>query len=438
VIIASAGNYSGNGFGNFGTISNCPSTSGGIDGTGGVYFAVLLCGGSDLTSCNITFTGAGWAMDVTSSNWAVEGWQVHGNSGTGAMVADGSAATVHDIAFINNVIFNVGIGLGGLDNGMSHDVPGATGFDYTYYIANITQNSEQNTVCTAATVMAGPASIDSNVGTHFMMYGGFSYNQPNNGCASDIENFMFDTWDAHGVVNQSVMLNNISWSAYRFGIQIFMQNFNNVGALHDFVENNTSFNANTSNVGGQGDINIQMDNPGAPTFLVINNIADAAQSNTCGLLLGGMSGPSSLANITIGTTGNENILNAPMSGNDECLFNGASAGTNFTGSPGFTNTTDLLANQSGAPNCAGFIVVTGCMGWNANTSTLTTPSVISDLTPSCTHCAGKGYQLPSVTCVSSGAIFNLYPSRLKGIVPLWYDGTNLFERVDLVTKPCNL
>ena len=44
VIIAAAGIYPVQP--NWGTVSNCPSTSGGIDGKGGVYFASVLCGSS--------------------------------------------------------------------------------------------------------------------------------------------------------------------------------------------------------------------------------------------------------------------------------------------------------------------------------------------------------------------------------------------------------
>ena len=56
VIIAAPGAYRTSGIGNFGTVSSCPSTSGGIDGTGGIYFAVLLCGD--------TVSVGGWV-----SNW---------------------------------------------------------------------------------------------------------------------------------------------------------------------------------------------------------------------------------------------------------------------------------------------------------------------------------------------------------------------------------
>ena len=434
VIVAAAGSYSGHGLGAFGTVSNCPSTSGGIDGKGGVYFATLLCGGADLTSCNLTFSGTGWAIDVTKNNWAVEGFQVHGNSGTGALVADGSAKTVHHIAFINNVVYNVGIGIGALDDGVHHDVPGATGFDYVAFVGNITQNAEQNTICTAATVMAGPASIDKVAGTHFLMYGGFSYNQPNNRCGSDVENFMFDTWDAHGVTNQTVMMNNVGWSAYRFGIQIFIQNFNSVAGLHDYIYNNTVYNNNLIGSSGFGDINIQMDNSTAPIITAYNNIGVSSQSGDCGLLVGGRYGPNSLANVILGTTGNQNVAyNMANPSNSKCLYNGAALGANFLVNPTFNNTSDLLANRSGPPSCAGFINVTACMGWNANSQTLKNPSVIYDLTPSSTY-AAKGYQNPSVTCTANA----LYPTWLKGIIYLNWNGTSLTENADLVTKPCGL
>ena len=86
-------------------------------------------------------------------------------------------------------------------------------------------------------------------------------------------------------------------------------------------------------------------------------------------------------------------------------------GTNFFVNPSFTNTTDLLANQMGVPNCAGFTNTTQCMGWNAETRALTTPSVISDLTAGCGNCAGRGFQRPSVTCDVNAD----YPVWLKGI-----------------------
>ena len=154
----------------------------------------------------------------------------------------------------------------------------------------------------------------------------------------------------------------------------------------------------------------------------------------------------SVPNITFGGTGQENVFNSAQTScrgaagpygacdsafsvllDDQPLPSGA----NFYGtSPGFINPTDLLANHTGAPDCTGFISITSCMGYNAYTQTVTSLSVIEDLTanPNCGgvtgRCVGKGYQLPSTNCVTSsstgfgGRIYNDYPAWLKGIVYL--------------------
>src|SRR5579871_2431601 len=84
VIIAAAGSYGQWIFGvnSWGAVSNCPSTSGGIDGKGGIYFATLLCAGPYVTSCAVN-GGAFEAFRVSQSNWAVEGFSATQNS-TGA------------------------------------------------------------------------------------------------------------------------------------------------------------------------------------------------------------------------------------------------------------------------------------------------------------------------------------------------------------------
>ena len=112
---------------------------------------------------------------------------------------------------------------------------------------------------------------------------------------------------------------------------------------------------------------------------------------------------------------------------------------NFFVNPSFTNTTDLLANRMGVPNCAGFETTTQCIGWDAATKTLTTPSVISDLTAGCANCTGKGFRRPSVTCVANAD----YPVWLKGINYLHaLDGFVANSRIQgesgLATKPCNM
>src|SRR5215475_503771 len=54
VVIAAAGTYTNNfSSQSFGTVANCPSTSAGIDGTGGINFATILCAGPDLEACKV-------------------------------------------------------------------------------------------------------------------------------------------------------------------------------------------------------------------------------------------------------------------------------------------------------------------------------------------------------------------------------------------------
>jgi hypothetical protein len=445
VIIAEPGAYGSSGLGSFGKVSNCPSTSGGIDGAGGIWFAVLLCG-STLGSCTDDKTGTTeWAVDVASDNWAVEGWVVSttvNNNAPAGFVADGRSATVHHIAFVNDIAYSVGIGFGGLDNGTSHDVPGATGFDYVAFVGDIAQNAQEWNGCTSEMSLAGPATVMSLTysGTHYLYYGDFAWNTGKNGCSSDEENYMFDTWDAHGVTSQSVIMNNIGWSAYRMGIQFTFGNYNSIAGLHDYVLNNTEYNDNLAN-GAFGEFNVQENNATAPYIFGYSNIGLGTQSTSCALSIGTSQTSSSLANVVFGATGQQNVFYAIGGGRATCYYNGytGSRNVNYNVNPAFTNTSDLLANRTGAPNCTGFTNVTACMGWNANTSTLTTPSVISDLTPTCgADCTGAGYQKPSTTCVSSGNFYTYFPTWLKGIVYLQWNGSSLTENSDLVTKPCKM
>jgi hypothetical protein len=445
VIIAETGAYGSSGLGSFGKVSNCPSTSGGIDGEGGIWFAVLLCG-STLGTCTDDKTGTTeWAVDVASNNWAVEGWVVSttvNNNAPAGFVADGRSATVHHIAFVNDIAYSVGIGFGGLDNGTSHDVPGATGFDYVAIVGDIAQNAQEWNGCTSEISLAGPATVTSITysGTHYLYYGDFAWNTGKNGCGSDEENYMFDTWDAHGVTSQSVIMNNIGWSAYRMGIQFTFGNYNSITGLHDYVLNNTEYNNNLAN-GAFGEFNVQENNASAPYIYGYSNIGLGTQSTSCALSIGTSQTSSSLANVVFGATGQQNVFYATGGGKATCYYNGytGSSNVNYNVNPAFTNTSDLLTNRTGAPNCTGFTNVTACMGWNAKTSTLTTPSVISDLTPTCgADCTGAGYQKPSTTCVSSGNFYTYFPTWLKGIVYLQWNGSSLTENSDLVTKPCNM
>ncbi len=98
VIVAASGAYTGGS--DFGQPTGCPSTSGGIDGAGGIYMAVLLCGGASVGDC--TLTGA---MDVATNYWAIEGWSTT-NPGGFCYLMDATASgttRTHHVAFINDI-----------------------------------------------------------------------------------------------------------------------------------------------------------------------------------------------------------------------------------------------------------------------------------------------------------------------------------------------
>lgn len=490
VLVAAAGDYSANdGFTNWGTVSGCPSTTGGIDGAGGVYFAVLLCGGSDLgtggchmnctasgsnpnmvSSCNVGSCGAcASAFEMQSNNWAVEGWTSNAGGTTGYNVIVDACASgttiIHHNAFINNVFYNSADGIGNTDCGMNTNIPG-NGTDYFAAIGNITQNAAQGQYnggsvpffCSAGIVDVAPANFDSNAGTHVLFYGNFTYATATTTCNSDQEGIMFDTWDEHAYTGLGVITNNMVWTNARFGIQLFYQAVHTSPVNNQQVLNNTLFgnDALVAGIFSAGEINIQSsasDMSDTANITVTNNIGRTEWATpgggpaTNGYIYGLQVGVTTGSSITIGGSGTQNIFKglAPACQDTSCdagnnvTSAGLSFGTNTYTDPNFTNTSDLVSNWVGVPNCTGFVTVTACMGYNANTQTLTTNTPISDLSPTAAGMSGKGYQLPSTTC-SSGAANGTYPSWLKGIVYLHYNSTSgiITENGDLVTKPCGM
>ena len=467
VIIAASGTYNAN-FAGWGVVSNCPSMSGGIDGTGGVYFATMLCGG-DLGSsgCIINCaTGAcagTAAMNITNDNWAIEGWQCNGNgNSTGDrcyQVYASTASTIyHHVAFINDIAYNANQAYGGNDFGLNHSLPGSggNGVDYVAVIGMYAQNTGGDVICLGSIHGSGMANSDTNAGTHLIFYGNINIKaaQPS-GCVSDGEAYLWDTWDAHGFQGTGVEVNNIGTQAARAGWAGYYQALN-VGSTSTVwkIYNNTMYadeqlNSNQSLL---MEYNLQSATSALPYLIeMYNNIGvtqypyqgNASSNGTVyALNVGGNYGGSG---SFIGGSGEQNIFKGNAStctgtcdsGNNVEEFNGGSFGTNTYVSPAFTNTTDLLANRLGAPNCTGFTNTTACNGYNATTSTLTTPSIISDLVPTAGGMTGKGYQLPSTTCASGGVVAD-YPAWLKGVVYLHWNGTSITENADLVTKPCGL
>src|SRR5258707_2883495 len=475
VIIAASGTYNGD-FSTWGTVSSCPSTSGGVDGTGGIQAAVLLCGGTDLgaNGCKINCatgacnTGAGdgthgnavkAVMQLNKNNWSIQGWQGNGNGTTGrGFQMDtclSSTQIVHHVSVINSIIINANQGLGA--TGCLHDgtaVPG-NGFDYTAWVGVIVENAAQDSICLGAVDIVGPANFDTNSGTHMYIKDTFVSSSFATPCItiSDAEGILLDTLDGHAYSGQIVIDNNAAWNTMRNCIQVFYQNYHNTTPIIN-IHNNSCYNnlTNVGNDGGGAEINTNNSNQGGLnigipwTTTIQKNIArnthdlsDSTTKHIVALVSGG--NPASTA-MTIGGTGTENVflssstvaLGTCDSTKSACEFNSNSFGTNIYVNPNYANESDLNTNWLGAPDCTGFPSTTRCMGYNPLTSTLTPNTPIADLQASCTGCSGKGYQLPTTVCNTNAE----FPAYLKNLVRLSWNSSNstITQVYDLSTVKC--
>lgn len=449
VIIAATGNYdSANFSNNWGTVSGCPSTSGGIDGTGGIYFAVLLCGGADLEACQTT--NKSW--NINKSNWAVEGWK---SSKPGTGYADrvfdptGGAGSIHHVAFINDIAFNTA-------QGFHTDASITNGVDYFAVIGSFAQNASQEVDYPGSSIDAvNQVAFDSAAGSHIVFYGNIVSSGLCPTCPYDSEAFMLDSWGQNNYPNQGIIVNNLAFNNARYCIQVVGSNGTGTGRPPMKFYNNTCYgnNVNTRGDWADGEINLGVSaNNNWPVTITDNIILTRTLS---GLSLDGQGG--SVYGLVVGNSMTAvnvsgNIFKGQMTscrGTAGCDpgFNNASFGTlanlnvsaNTYIDPGLNDTADLFRNRLGTPVCSGFVSVTQCAGYDATTKALSRPSIIYDLQPTAAAATTKGYQLPSTTCMPSGTgVVADYPGWLKGIVYLHAEGNTVTQRKDLVTLPCGL
>lgn len=443
VIVAATGTYNSNNFQITNTPGSCPSVSGGIDGAGGIYAAVILCAGN-VGQCAITDTSNSRSVNFNASYWAIEGFAVT-NTGNGvAFAQDCTSNTLrHHLFFINNVVYDTGAGF-------SFGTCGGTGsWDYVAVVGNIAQKANTHSACTSSLNFVVPKNFDS--GTETRVYADSNYvikGSGNAGCTSDGNGIIADTFDQQSYTGQAVFSNNIVFTSRQYGIHIFSQENTTVNPLV-YVLNNTTYDNGNPTVSGSfyvGEITQQNVKFRQVTQ---NNISrtSAASRNGATLYAFQANSINSQANTvaTTGGTGNENIFKGSATvcnsnqgsggcdaGKNVIEDNGSSFGTNTYTDPAFNNVTDLINNQSGTPDCTAFENVTQCMGWNAVTATLTNPSVIYDLTPSAGGMTAKGFQSPTMACAANA----LFPAHLKGIVYLRWTGSVVQQRAGLAKVPC--
>ena len=475
VIIAATGTYGGSTFGaTFQQPTNCPSTTGGIDGSGGIYFAIVLCGGTDIGSTNgCVISGAGntdgfasMSIDDGISNWAAEGFYFDtgctntgspGNCSRSFGWRNCNGTKAHHLALINSITVNSQQAWGPNDCGNSHGV--AIDFvDYDAAVGNLIYNSAlngdyQGGICVGAIDFVSQGNWDTAAGTHGYMYNNYGIKNQSPACATQYDgHFLYmDTPESHLFTQLMVFANNLGYLSTRGCITLTSSGEATPGPTVK-IYNNTCFNdVVNANDTQFGDIETNSGNDTSEWVSVTlsNNISqNTVVTNSGGAAPYAVASAGKITTLTVGGTGTENVLKSAQS---SCISGGPvdcdpgnnvaygvyvgpvfPPGSNFYVDPVFTNTTDLLANHVTAPNCTGFTNTTACMGWNANTSVLTTPSVISDLTAGCAQCAGKGFQRPSTTCAANAD----FPTWLKGIVYLHWTGSAIEQRHDLATTPC--
>lgn len=484
VILAQAGSYNFNNFQSWGTVSNCPSMTRGIDGTGGINFAILLCAGSSVGDCSIPPSGCAVAnsaaMNINANNWAVEGWKVSlgykpdPSPCTGFGIAIDTSlgpGVLHHIAMVNNIAtFNAS---GFAVNSMGSNNGSGFGADYWAIVGNIAQDSAGRCdgFYDAAIDVIGTKNFDTAAGTHYLIDGNYSYNNQQGpgsgvtGCpsagATDGESYMFDTLDALSTSNKIVFRNNFGVLSERFGLQIFYQQMS-VTSLPLNIYNNTFYASlaeqysTPSALSAFGDIDVQSRGATLPWVISIyNNIAEERWANgingagddAYAFMIGGNYSTTTVGNTGSNPANSQNIFKGQRSsctavvcdaGNNAASFGTAgNLGVNTYTDPLFNNVSDLITNRMGVPNCSGFTNTAACMGWNYLTQTATNPSFIYDLIANCAQCSGKGVIPPKAICIASDGD---YPTWLKGVNYLtasgYVVGATITENLGLSNKPC--
>ena len=447
VFIAAAGSYTTQ-FQQekWGTVSSCPSTSAGIDGTGGVYFATVVCAGPNMGSCPIT-GGSNEGVRVDASNWAVEGFDVVSSTDNCyTATSEVGGAVLHYVAFINDIATDCAGGFGtyGYQTAPS-------GFDQTAVVGVIAYNAAVQTAeCSSGiSIIPQQAAGDTGTGTFYFVAGAFAYkNIDKSGCSggsstTDGEGLIFDSWACGSVTHQGVVEQSAFWANGGPGFEVF-PNIVACGGpdtAQIVAFNVTSWgnyqdqNHQTGNVGELALQNLEPTVTG--TYSVTNSIFEATTATTdAGSLhmAGGEVWCINLCTSTVSVTGNyiwqsnpgsvftAGVPNTSVYNND--IYNPTTFpfGTNTYNTPGLANPSSL---PTGAPSCTSYTNVTSCMN--------TGYSVAADLTPS-GGAVGLGYKVPG-SCAADA----YYPTWLKGLVYLQVSpGPVITETAGLVNKPCGL
>ena len=449
VIVAASGSYKSGQFGanKWGAVSSCPSTTGGIDGAGGVYFAVVLCAGPNMSSCAVN-GGSTEGFRVDRSNWAVEGFTAtQATTAQGAcysVTSDFASTNVDYTAFVNDIASTCD--LAGFDSYAWSKSNGVT--DMTAVVGVISYNGSPGTsACGSGISMIPGATSVTSTGTHVFVAGAFVYHSiDGSSCAgtnktTDGEGIIFDSWTCGSAAYtyQGVAEQNVLWGNGSAGLEIFPNCNKSWDESPYVIFNNTSYGnyQDQHHTGNDGELALQNITPvsGHGSYTATNNIFEATTLSTASgadtmvalevwcqtvcttevKVSGNYGWKSNPGTVTVAGMPNTDVWNTSHNTTSFPF------GTNTYSNPGFASPGGL---PTSAPNCSGYTNTTACMN--------TGYRVYADLTPS-GAAAAVGYKPPGACAADA-----YYPTWLKGIVYLQWSGTALSENAGLINKPCNL
>lgn len=418
VIIAAAGTYttSSNLWNISNTVSNCPSTSAGLDGTGGIYFAQVKC--ETPFACFASSNTAVPAVEVRTSNWAILGFVASANVlNSSCFNANPHSNTViHHIAFINDIC------TGAYSGGFQADAHAAGyGVDYWAVVGTIAYDTARGVnLCFSGISNWDPVNSDALPGTHVFVAGNLAYNNVVPlGCANDLdsdgEGLIFDDWGGaqigqaaytgQGVAEQNLFIGNS-------GDGISIGGGGNPSAPI-ILFNNTTWGNTTSTNTRYGQAELFLGAVSATTN-IFNNIF---HSTSYSYIVTGVNGN--------GSTGHNHGVECYACGSNVSIANNYiyndlnTSGYQYNNTPsGFTYGLNTNANPnfaapaipSGPPDCTGFSNIVSCM---ATTFAKFVPSG---------GAATLGYQPPG-SCKPD----SYFPTWLKGVIP-----------AGIITMPCGM
>ncbi len=449
VIIAEPGSYTTGQFGTnaWGTVSGCPSTSAGVDGQGGIYFATVVCAGPNLANCKVD-GGSQEAFRIDQSNWAVEGF-----SATQSATANGACysatsettTTLHHIAFVNDMA--VHCALAGFDSYSWHSSGG--GVDQQAVVGAIafdgTPSTNGSGLCGSGISLIPANGPDTSVGTHVFVAGAFLYENVNApvgaGCNTDGEGLIFDSWGIPQYKYQAVAEQNVFWANGSASFEAFPQgNHTTDDQVTVVFTQNTSYGnyQDPKNPGG-GELFLNQVYPrsGVGSYTFSNNIFEATTASPGGSGKGTVVGAEidCVNDCTQAVSIRGNVIwsahppTTTKTGgeNTHAWYDGQNQGGNWPfgantyADPGLADPSVLPTT---APDCSAYATTTDCMNAGYKVAASVAPSGGS---------AGKGYQPPGA-CKADP----YYPSWLKGIVYLAWNGSSLTQNPGLITKPCDI